>query len=130
MKLTKGLLAVAIAAITGLTSCGPKDADIKAEIDKSIQANADMTGLTASVNEGVVTLSGTCKDEECKTQCVKAVGEMKGVKSVVNNITLPAPPPPAVQEPASVTTALDEATQQKVKDCILLKNNSIIFFSS
>ena len=66
MKLTKGLLAVAIAAIIGLTSCGPKDADIKAEIDKSIQANADMTGLTASVNEGVVTLSGTCKDEECK----------------------------------------------------------------
>mgnify|MGYP000865774538 CR=1 FL=1 len=116
MKLTKGLLAVAIAAIIGLTSCGPKDADIKAEIDKSIQANADMTGLTASVNEGVVTLSGTCKDEECKTQCVKAVGEMKGVKSVVNNITLPAPPPPPVQEPASVTTALDEATQQKVKD--------------
>ncbi len=116
MKLTKGLLAVTIAAIIGLTSCGPKDADIKAEIDKSIQANADMTGLTASVNEGVVTLSGTCKDEECKTQCVKAVGEMKGVKSVVNNITLPAPPPPPVQEPASVTTALDEATQQKVKD--------------
>ncbi len=116
MKFTKRLLAVAIAATVGFTSCGPKDADIKAEIDKSIQTNADMTGITASVNEGVVTLNGTCKDEECKTNCVKAVGEMKGVKSVVNNITLPAPPPPPVQEPASITTVLDEATQQKVKD--------------
>jgi len=75
-----------------------------------------MTGLTASVSEGVVTLNGTCKDEECKAECVKAVGEMKGVKSVVNNITLPAPPPPPVEAPASVTTVLDEATQQKVKD--------------
>jgi hyperosmotically inducible periplasmic protein len=116
MKLTKGLLAVAIAATIGFTSCGPKDADIKAEIDKSIQANADMTGLTATVSEGVVTLNGTCKDEDCKTNCVKAVEGMKGVKSVVSNITLPAPPPPPVEAPASVTTVLDEATQQKVKD--------------
>lgn len=116
MRLTKGLLAVAIAATIGFVSCKPKDADIKAEIDKAIQTNADMTGITASVNEGVVTLGGTCKDETCKTNCVKAIGEMKGVKSVVNNITLPAPPPPPVQEPASVTTVLDEATQQKVKD--------------
>lgn len=116
MKFTRGLIAIAIAATVGFTSCGPKDADIKAEIDKSIQTNADMTGITASVNDGVVTLNGTCKDEECKTNCVKAVGEMKGVKSVVNNIALPAPPPPPAQEPASVTTVLDEATQQKVKD--------------
>lgn len=117
MKLTKGLFAIAIAATIGFVSCKPKDADIKADIDKAIQTNSDMTGLTASVNEGVVTLTGTCKDEECKTKCVKAVGEIKGVKSVVNNIMLPAPPPPPVApEPISVTTALDEATQQKVKD--------------
>lgn len=117
MKVIKGLFAVAIAATIGFAGCKPKDADIKAEIDKSIQTNADMNGISASVSEGVVTLSGTCKDEDCKTKCVKAIEGMKGVKSVVNNITLPAPPPPpVVAEPASVTTVLDEATQQKVKD--------------
>lgn len=116
MKLTKTLLAVAIAATVGFASCKPKDADIKAEIDKSIQSNAEMNGITASVSEGVVTLTGTCKDDDCKAKCVKAVEGMKGVKSVINNITLPAPPPPPVQAPASVTTILDEATQQKVKD--------------
>lgn len=116
MTLTKGLLAVAIAATVGFVSCKPKDADIKAEIDKAIQTNADMNAVTASVSEGVVTLGGTCKDDDCRAKCVKAIGEMKGVQSVVNNITLPPPPPPPAPEPASVTTVLDETTQQKVKD--------------
>lgn len=116
MKLPKKLLAVAIAATVGFASCKPKDTDIKADVDKAIQSNADMNGLSASVSEGVVTLTGTCKDDECKMKCAKAVEGIKGVKSVVNNITLPAPPPPPVQEPASVTTILDNATQQKVKD--------------
>lgn len=117
MKLTKVLFAVALAATIGFVSCKPKDADIKADIDKAIKEMPDMSGLTADVKEGVVTLTGTCKDDECKAKCAKAVGEIKGVKSVVNNVELPAPPPPpAVTVPASVSTVLDAATQQKVKD--------------
>lgn len=119
MKLTKGLLAVAIAATIGFVSCKPKDADIKAEVDKAIKENADLSGLTADVKEGVVTLSGTIKDEASKTNAATIVQGLKGVKNVVNDITLPPPPPPptpTVTEPASVSTVLDAATQQKVKD--------------
>jgi hyperosmotically inducible periplasmic protein len=119
MKLTKGLLAVAIAATIGFVGCKPKDADIKAEVEKAIKANPDMSGLTADVQDGVVTLSGNCKDEACKTSAAATAQGVKGVKSVVNDITLPPPPPPptpAATEPASVSTVLDAATQQKVKD--------------
>lgn len=116
MKLTKGLLAVAIAATVGFVSCKPSDTDIKAAVDKTIKENADMSGLTADVKEGIVTLSGTCKDEVTKTSAATTIQGIKGVKSVVNDITLPPPPTPAVTEPASVSTVLDAATQQKVKD--------------
>ena len=116
MKLTKVLMAIAIAATVGLVSCKPKDADIKASIDEAIKSNPDMSGLSADVKGGVATLTGTCKDDACKTKCADAVKGMKGVKEVVNNITLPAPPPPPAAAPASLTTVLDAATIQKVKD--------------
>lgn len=119
MKLTKGLLTVAIAATVGFVSCKPNDADIKAEVDKAIKANADLSGITADVKDGVVTLSGTAKDEATKTNAATTAQGVKDVKNVVNDITLPPPPPPPPPvEPASVSTTLDAATQQKVKDGI------------
>lgn len=42
----------------------------------------------------------------------KAVAAIKGVKSVVNNCTVTPP----VAAPATLTTVLDAATMQKVKD--------------
>ena len=117
MKMTKLLMAIAIVTTVSFVSCKPKDADIQAAVEAKLKAMPDMmTGAaTVSVAEGVATLSGECKDEMCKAACEKAAGEVKGVKSVVNNFTIPAPPPPP-PAPASLTTALDEATQQKVKD--------------
>jgi hyperosmotically inducible periplasmic protein len=115
MKLTKLLSAAAIAAVISFSvpACksGPKDADIKASIEAGVK---DISGMTVDVKDGVVTMGGVCKDETCKTNCEKMVKEMKGVKSVTNNCTVaPATPPPA-----SLTTVLDAATQQKVKDGI------------
>jgi hyperosmotically inducible periplasmic protein len=115
MKLTKVLFAVAIAATLGFVSCKPKDADIKAEVEKALKADDMMANTAVDVKEGVVTISGECKDDACKAMCEKTAGAVKNVKSVVNNCTVTPPPPPPVV-PASVTTTLDEATQQKVKD--------------
>ncbi|MES2849414.1 MAG: BON domain-containing protein [Bacteroidota bacterium] len=116
MKLTKVLLAVAIAATIGFVSCKPKDADIKAEIEKALKADAMMMNSTVDVKDGVATIGGECKDESCKAMCEKTVAGIKGVKSVVNNCSVTPPPPPPPPAPASLTTPLDEATQQKVKD--------------
>ncbi len=116
MKLTKLLMAVVVSATMLFVSCKPKDADIKAAVETALKADPMMTGAMADVKDGIVTLTGECKDDACKAMCDKAVAAVKGVKSVVNNCTVAPPPPPPPPPPASLTTVLDQATQQKVKD--------------
>jgi len=113
MKLTKLLMVVVVAASMLFVSCKPKDADIKAAVEKALKADPMMMNTTVEVKDGVVTMGGECKDDACKAMCEKTVTAIKGVKSVVNNCTVAPPPPPP---PASMTTVLDAATQQKVKD--------------
>ena len=112
MKLIKLLMVVTVSATMLFVSCKPKDADIKANVEKALQADPMMTSTMVDVKDGIVTMSGQCKDDACKAMCEKTVMSVKGVKSVVNNCTVTPPPPP----PASLTTMLDAATQQKVKD--------------
>jgi len=114
MKTIHLILAVAASATLSLSSCKPKDSDIKAKVEEALKADPMMTGAMADVKDGIVTLSGECKDSACKAMCEKTVSGIKGVKSVVNNCTFPAPV--VIDEPASVTTSLDATTQQKVKD--------------
>ena len=106
-------MAVVVSATMLFVSCKPKDADIKAKVEAALKADPMMTATTVDVKDGVVTIAGECKDDACKANCEKTVAAIKGVKSVVNNCTVAPPPPPA---PATLTTILDEATQQKVKD--------------
>jgi len=115
MKMTKLLVAIAIAATIGFVSCSPKDADVKTAVETQLKAKPDMAGAMVEVKDGVATLTGECKDESCKADCEKITQDVKGVKSVINNLAIMAPPPPP-PPPASMTTMLDEATQQKVKD--------------
>ncbi|HEX5153053.1 MAG TPA: BON domain-containing protein [Parafilimonas sp.] len=93
-----------------MISCGVKDSDLQSAIDQKIQATPEMTGVSAAVQDGVVTLSGECKDDACKLFTENTVKGMKGVKSVVNNTTV-APPPPA-----PVTIAADDALVKGVAD--------------
>ncbi len=116
MKLTKVLMAVIVMVTLAFVSCGPKDADIKAKIEAALKADPMMTSTVIDVKDGIATISGECKDDACKGMCEKTVAAIKGVKSVVNNCTITPPPPPPPTAPASITTVLDEATQQKVKD--------------
>lgn len=115
MKLTKLLMAVVVSATVFFVSCKPKDSDIKAKIEEAIKANPMMEGAVADVKDGVATISGQCKDGSCKALCEKTIGDIKGVKSVVNNCTV-ASGAPVMEVPASMSTLLDAATQQKVKD--------------
>lgn len=115
MKMTKLLMAIAIAATIGFVSCSPKDADVQAAVATELKAKPDMAGTMVDVKDGVATLTGECKDEACKADCEKVAQGVKGVKSVINSLTIMAPTPPPLA-PVSMTTLLDAATQQKVKD--------------
>ncbi len=116
MKITKITLAAALMVAVAFTSCKPKDADIQAGIEKALKADPTTATTKVEVKDGVATLSGECKDAECKAKCESLAAAVKGVKApVVNNCTIAAPPTPA---PASLTTVLDQATMQKVKDAL------------
>ena len=83
---------LAFTMLLTFTACGPKDASIKEAVEKAI--SADMEGATVSVEKGIVTISGMCKDEACNTKCMDAIKGIKGVKDVVNNCEVkPAPAP-------------------------------------
>ena len=73
-----------------LFSCSPKDADIQKAISEKIATSPEMSGMTATVSKGVVTISGLCKDETCKASCETLIKGIKGVKSIVNNCKIPA----------------------------------------
>ena len=129
MKVNKIMLAVIISASIALVSCKAKDSDIKAKVEEALKAEKMMTNPAADVKDGVVTISGECKDNECKAHCEKMVADIKGVKSVVNNCSL-ALPVVVEAPPASMTTVLDAATQQKVKDGLKDIKGVTVEFSS
>lgn len=77
-------------------SCGVKDIDIQTAITEKAATTPELAGINASVNKGVVTLSGEFKDDASKSVAEEAVKSIKGVKSVVDNATIAPPPPPPV----------------------------------
>jgi hyperosmotically inducible protein len=115
MKVTKLLTVIMIAVTLGFVSCKPKDADIKASVEKAINYP-----LTVDVKDGMVTLSGECKDDACKTSCEAAAKTVKGVKSVVSNCTLPLPVVAAPVE-VSADAALISSVADAVKDFATVK---------
>ena len=109
------LTAVFFAAIT-LVSCKgtPTDSEIQASINEKIASKDEMKGLQASVSNGVVTLSGECPTDECRKDCADEVKDMKGVKSVENNIRVAS----ATTAPAPVEITADETLKNSVNDVV------------
>lgn len=93
-----------------LVSCGVKDSDIQ----KSISENPALAGVTATVKDGVVTLTGEVKDDATKAMAETAAKGIKGVKSVQNSITIAAPP--VAPAPAPVEIAADDPLTKGVTD--------------
>ena len=69
------------------------DADIQADIQKGLAANAKLKAepITVSVAGGVATFAGTVKNTGNKN-AVPGIAKKAGAKSTVNNITVEAPP--------------------------------------
>ena len=70
------------------TSCKSKvsDADVKTAVETALKADPMAVNTMVSVEKGVATISGECKDDACKTHCADLVKGIKGVKEVVNNL--------------------------------------------
>ena len=66
------------------------DSTIQAAVDKKLSDDPDISalGITATVLDSKVTLLGTVKTEALKTQVERMVKQVKGVKSVDNQISV------------------------------------------
>ena len=75
---------------SGSTGKYPDDSTIQAAIDKKFRddPNFSALGVVANVANGTVTLTGTVKSETLKAQIERTVRNIKGVKSVDNQITI------------------------------------------
>jgi hyperosmotically inducible periplasmic protein len=84
-----------------LAGCGKSDADLTKAVNEKITA-AGVTGVTATVNKGVATLTGEVADVTVKAKAEAAAKSVEGITSVTNNITTKPLPTatPAAADPA------------------------------
>ena len=90
-----------------VAACKPKDEDLTKAIQTSITAVAK--DINVNTQDGVVTLSGVVDQSEIIQQIVSLAQGTKGVKSVVNNLTV------KVIEPEIVISA-DDILRTKIQE--------------
>ena len=107
------LAGTCLAFCLAFTSCksGTSDADIQTAFNEKAQTDARLTNVSATVNDGVLTLNGQCPDEACRTSAEQAAKDVKGVKSVVNSITVMPAAPVEVNTDAALADGLRDATK-------------------
>ena len=95
--LTVLVLAIAVMA----AACGKSDADISKAGPDKLKADG-VTGVTATVKDGVVTLTGEVADVTVKSKAEASAKSVEGVKSVTNSVTTKPLPTatPAAADPA------------------------------
>src|ERR1041385_3811494 len=96
-----------------VSSCKEKDSKIQAAVESSLKSSG-MPEISASVKDGVATLTGECKTDADKAAVESMIAKVKGVKQVVNNCTV-APPPAAA---APVVIAADDPLTKGVNDAV------------
>lgn len=98
------------------SSCAPKDSAVKENVETKLKANQPTAAVMVMVNDGVATLSGEVDSDGAKAEAEKLAKDAKGVKSVVNNISVKVPEPPAPPVVVSPDAPLQQAVQDATKD--------------
>lgn len=96
----KILTVLSLAIVVLAASCGKSDADLQKAVADKLAAD-NVTGVTATVNGGVATLTGQVADITVKNKAAASARSVEGIKSVTDNTTLrPLPTPvPAPADP-------------------------------
>jgi osmotically-inducible protein OsmY len=113
-------LGIVLALSSGMvaTSCNnkPKDSKIASDFGEMAKTNPQLLNVTATVNEGVLTLTGQCPDENCRSSAEQAARQVKGVKSVVNNVVVsPTTAPVVIADDGILKNNVDDV-MKKYKD--------------
>lgn len=112
MKILKTFPAIFFLCAILFVSCKPKDSEIQKNVTEKFTGNQSLSGISATVNDGVVTLAGEVNDPAARSQAETVTKDVKGVKSVVNNLTVTPPPPPVtVNNDSALTQGVTDATK-------------------
>lgn len=95
----KLLMACCLLAGTFLFACKPNDSKLQQAVNEKLMATP---GVSATVKDGVVTLNGEVTDDTAKQTAEDAAKNVKGVKSVTNNITVQVPVPEPTPSPVTI----------------------------
>jgi osmotically-inducible protein OsmY len=90
-------------------ACGKKDMDIQKAVQDKLTADG-VTGVTATVKDGVATLSGEVKDITVKSKAEASAKTVDGVKSVDSSKLTTAP------LPVATPSAGDQALKGKIEE--------------
>ncbi len=100
------MLAIAMMA----AACGKSDAELTTAVNDKLKADG-VTGVTATVKDGVATLTGEVADQTVKAKA-EASAKVEGIKSVTNSLTLKPLP---VATPAAADPALTAKINENLK---------------
>lgn len=105
-----GALLLAV-SLFGMPACKAKksDAEIQTAINNKTQSDPYLAGVSATVVDGTVTLTGNCADEPCRRNAEESIKKVDGVRKVVNNITVA---PVTITPDAQLQTAAGEVAQR------------------
>lgn len=109
---TKAIVLLSFSIVLQLSSCAPSDEQISEAVQNALTANASLSPVSASVKDGVVTLSGEVESDELKSMAASSLTGIKGVKSVVNSVTVK----PKGPSPEELKKMADDALLSKVNE--------------
>lgn len=109
----KFLTVLTIAVALFISACGKSDADLTKAVTDKLAADK-VTGVTATVKDGVATLTGEVANITVKNDAEKSAKSVEGIKSVTDNLTLKPLPvaTPSAPDPAltgKITESLKKA---------------------
>lgn len=116
LNFSKLLMSLLVAStLVFWTSCKPDDAKLLQEAKAKVSAIDP--NINVEVHDAVVTLSGQVMDDAMRMNAENAAKEVKGVKSVTNNVVAtppaPEPAPVVVNDDAAITTAIQSGLEMK-----------------
>ena len=110
LTIRRNLIIAFLLLSTLVYSCKPDDSKIRENAATTVSAIDP--GVSVAVNDAVVTLTGTVKDQATQESLAAAVKDVKGVKSVVNNTTV-ASPEVEVNPDNLIRSAIESSFMQK-----------------
>jgi outer membrane biosynthesis protein TonB len=101
------IAASTIAFALGIAGCksstpAPDDASINSALQSRISGDSALSSepIQVSVQNGVATLNGTVSSDAARQLAASDAAQVAGIRTVVNNLTVQAPPPPVAAAPA------------------------------